>query len=142
MTTNAPLPPLFFERIFRIAAGLACLMSIPFVPAFEYTWLGVLALVVAGATFVVAGLTANPGCEITALPNLFLPARRRLHCFCPLFTPLDRASAMLPRSLPRTEQARISVGAPGVGSVFGMSTSRVQGSLTTSAMSVRLGTTV
>ncbi len=78
MSTSAHLRPLFFGRIFRIAAGLvwACLLSIPFVPAFEYT-------------FVVAGLTANPGCEITALPNLLLPARRRLHCFCPLFTPLD-----------------------------------------------------
>ncbi len=89
MSASAPPRPLFFGRILRIAAGLACLVSIPFVPAFEYTWLGVLALVVAGATFIVAGVIANPGCEITALPNLLLPAGRRLHCLCPLFTPLD-----------------------------------------------------
>lgn len=104
MSTSEPLRPLFFGRIVRIAAGLACLVSIPFVPAFEYTWLGVLALVVAGATFVVAGVTANPGCEITALPNLFLPAGRRLHCLCPLFTPLDR----IEQSLRRRPQAQPS----------------------------------
>ena len=97
MSTSAHLRPLLFGRIFRIAAGLACLLSIPFVPAFEYTWLGVIALVIAGATFVAAGVTANPGCEITALPNLFLPARRRLHCLCPLFTPLDRIEQSLRR---------------------------------------------
>ena len=108
MSTTAPLRPLLFGRIFRIAAGLACLISIPFVPAFEYTWLGVLALMVAGATFIVAGAIANPGCEITALPNLFLPARSRLHCFCPLFTPLDWIERSLRRRLHRAERSAAS----------------------------------
>lgn len=69
--------------------GLACFAGIPFVPDFEYAALGIAALGLAGLTFVVAGLRANPGCEITAIPNLFLPAERQLACWCPLFSPLD-----------------------------------------------------
>ena len=91
-----PYPqPLLFGRLLRAAAGVACLVSIPFVPSFEYTGLGVLALVAAGSTFIIASITANPGCEITALPNLFLPRQRQIHCFCPLFSPLDRLERAL-----------------------------------------------
>jgi len=83
------LKPLFFGRLLRIAAGMACFVSIPFVPAFENAWLGSLALVLGGIVFVTAGILANPGCEITAPVNLFLPPERRICCFCPLFTPVD-----------------------------------------------------
>ena len=99
--TVKPYPqPLLFGRLLRAAAGVACLISIPFVPPFEYTALGVLALVAAGVTFIIASITANPGCEITALPNLFLPRQRQIHCFCPLFSPVDR--------LERALRARVS----------------------------------
>ena len=93
--------PLFFGRLLRVLVGLACFLSIPFVPYFEHSWLGVTALVFAGLTFLVAGIRANPGCEITALPNLFLPAKRQLSCWCPIFSPLDRLEeALRHRSAP------------------------------------------
>jgi len=87
--------PLFCGRLLRVLVGLACFLSIPFVPNLEHSWLGVTALVFAGLTFLVAGIRANPGCEITALPNLFLPAKRQLNCWCPIFSPLDRLEATL-----------------------------------------------
>jgi hypothetical protein len=79
---NACGKPLFFDRLLRVPAGLACFPAIPFVPVFEHAWLRILALALAGLTFVVAGIRAKPGCEITALPNLVLPAHRQLSCWC------------------------------------------------------------
>ena len=87
--------PLFFGRLLRVLAGLACFFSVRYVPYFEHSWLGVFALVLAGLTFLIAGIRANPGCEITALPNLFLPANRQLNCWCPVFSPIDRLEASL-----------------------------------------------
>ena len=71
------LQPMFFGRLLRVLAGVAFLIPIPFVPRFEHAWLAIAGLVLAALTFLAAGLTANPGCEITALPNLFLPPARR-----------------------------------------------------------------
>lgn len=87
--------PLFFGRLIRVLAGVGCFIGAFYVPDFEFTWLGILGLALAGTTFLVAGIRANPGCEITALPNLFLPAHRRLSCWCPLFSPLDRIERAL-----------------------------------------------
>ena len=87
--------PLLFGRILRVLAGLACLAGIPFVPRFASSWLGVAALALGGLTLIVAGWRANAGCEITALPNLFLPRRRQLICWCPLFSPIDRLERWL-----------------------------------------------
>lgn len=81
--------PLFFGRLARVLVGLACFAGIPFVPDFEYSRWGIGALALAGLTFLLAGLRANPGCEITAIPNLFLPSDRQLACWCPLFSPID-----------------------------------------------------
>ena len=92
--------PLFFGRLLRVLAGVACLVGSPFGPTCEDTWLGVTALALGGTTFIVAGIRANPGCEITALPNLFLPSDRQLHCWCPLFSPLDRLERTLRQSSP------------------------------------------
>ena len=94
---NACTEPLFFGRLLRILAGLGCLIGIFYVPQFEYTWLGILGLALAGLTFLIAGIRANPGCEITAIPNLFLPPHRRLSCWCPLFSPVDRLERALRR---------------------------------------------
>lgn len=87
--------PLFVGRLLRVLAGVACLVGVAFVPRFEYSWLGVCALVLAGVTFIVAGWRGNAGCEITALPNLFRPRGRRWTCWCPLFSPLDRLERRL-----------------------------------------------
>ena len=69
--------PLLFGRVLRIVFGLATLVSLPFVGS-----VGVLAqagLAFVGVSFLVGGLVANPGCELTALPNLLF--RTRAHCF-------------------------------------------------------------
>ena len=87
--------PLFIGRLVRVLAGLALLVGVPFVPDIEYRWLGIAALVLAGATFIIAGARANPGCEITAIPNLLLPPDRQLSCWCPLFSPLDNLERRL-----------------------------------------------
>ena len=87
--------PLFFGRLARVLSGVALLVGIPFVPDSEYSWLGIAGLVIAGLTFFIAGARANPGCEITAIPNLFLPPGRQLACWCPLFSPLDNLERRL-----------------------------------------------
>ena len=40
---------------------------------------GALLLGFLGLSFLVGGLLANPGCEITALANIFLPRDKRMH---------------------------------------------------------------
>jgi len=74
------LKPLFWGRTLRVAAGLAASYF-----AFRL-WGGnagndVFATLLAllGVSFVVGGIVANPGCEITALPNLFLTPEKRLY---------------------------------------------------------------
>lgn len=95
------LRPMLIGRLVRVFTGLALFLSVPFVPEFDLAWTGGTALVLGGATFVVAGVRANPGCEITALPNLLLPANRQLFCWCPIFSPLDRLERLL-RERPST----------------------------------------
>lgn len=80
-TDPAQLPPLFFGRLTRVLAGLAILYWA------AHLWgssLGDILLSVGvgwlGLSFLVGGLVRNPGCEITALPNLLLPAEKSVHC--------------------------------------------------------------
>ena len=73
------LEPLLVGRSVRVLLGIAVLAGIPFVPSFDLAWLGILALLLAGASLILGGLLANPGCEVTALPNLVLPKRHRVH---------------------------------------------------------------
>jgi hypothetical protein len=65
-------------RGLRIVAGACALAAAIIVGPFG-VW-GLLLFFLA-ASFIVGGLMANPGCEITALPNLLLSAEKRLHCF-------------------------------------------------------------
>ncbi len=74
------LPPLFFGRLTRVLFGLGSLWWAAQLWSEDpgsWVWAGVLALL--GVSFLVGGLMANPGCEVTALPNLFLPPEKRLH---------------------------------------------------------------
>lgn len=69
--------PQFFGRILRVVFGVATLISLLFVG-----FVGILAQVgiaFLGVSFLVGGLMGNPGCELTALPNLLF--RTRAHCF-------------------------------------------------------------
>jgi hypothetical protein len=69
---------LFFGRLLRVLAGGAALAAVPLAGWLSF---GGVVLLFLGVSFVVGGLMANPGCEITALPNLALPKQRRLHLF-------------------------------------------------------------
>ena len=69
---------MLFGRGLRIVAGAFALAAAIIVGPFGL-W-GLLLFFIA-ASFIVGGLMANPGCEITAFPNLLLSAEKRLHCF-------------------------------------------------------------
>jgi len=72
----ARLKPLRIGRLTRAAFGTGTLvLSWMAWPALMETTV----LVFLGVSFVIGGVAANPGCEITAIPNLLLPERRRLH---------------------------------------------------------------
>jgi hypothetical protein len=91
-TRLGKLPPLAVGRAARIVFGLGSLASAAFVPWGEAGGVaGGLVLVFFGLSFLVGGLMANPGCEVTALLNLLLPAEKRLNFPRIVFTPLDRA---------------------------------------------------
>jgi hypothetical protein len=76
------LKPLFFGRLTRVIFGLATTCwavrlwhaTLPAVAASTAVFL-------LGVSFLLGGLMANPGCEITALLNLGKPAEKRIHCF-------------------------------------------------------------
>ena len=78
--TLAKLPPLFFGRLMRIVTGLVTLAVIPFVGIDQLGFWGVACLGFLGLSFLIGGIMGNPGCEITALPNLALPTAKRVHC--------------------------------------------------------------
>lgn len=69
--------PLLVGRVLRVLSGVAFLGWLFFAPPGEMVWSGVLLFL--GVSFLVGGIMGNPGCEITALPNLFF--RKRLHVF-------------------------------------------------------------
>lgn len=78
-TSLSKLPPLFFGRSTRIAFGLMTLGA-AFVFGVEALSIGgFVALVLLGLSFLVGGLIGNPGCELSALPNLVLPRSKRFH---------------------------------------------------------------
>ncbi len=76
------LKPLFFGRLTRVVFGLVALYWGAGLWSSNLTSMAAsLAVMLLGLSFLVGGLMANPGCELTALLNLLLPAERRLHCF-------------------------------------------------------------
>lgn len=76
----AKLPPLFFGRLMRIVTGLVTLGVILYVGIDQLGFWGVAGLGFLGLSFLIGGIMGNPGCEITALPNLALPSAKRKHC--------------------------------------------------------------
>ena len=71
--------PLFFGRLLRILLGLAALGLTLYFGIDQLSLFGAIALGFLGLSFLVSGITANPGCELTALPNLARPAEKRVH---------------------------------------------------------------
>lgn len=75
----ATLKPLFFGRLSRVVFGLAALAAVPLVGLEGWNAFTVGGLVLLGLSFLLGGLMGNPGCEITALPNLLLRSEKRVH---------------------------------------------------------------
>lgn len=73
------LEPLFFGRVGRVVVGIATLY---WGAALWSADPGVVAglVILLGLSFLIGGVVGNPGCEITALPNLFLSRDKRTHC--------------------------------------------------------------
>jgi len=78
--SSARLTPLFVGRVTRVLFGVGTFVLIAVIgPSALTTW-GVVALVALGLSFVIGGMVGNPGCELTAIPNLVLPKKKKLHC--------------------------------------------------------------
>ena len=75
----AKLPPLPFGRLTRVLFGIGTLASLNYIGVDSLGATGTSVLVFLGVSFLVGGVFANPGCEITALVNVLLPRRRRMH---------------------------------------------------------------
>ena len=79
---SSSLKPLFFGRMARILAGAVSIyFAIHFWGNAPLPIIFALALVFLGVSLALSGLMGNPGCEVTALPNLLLPPEKRLHSF-------------------------------------------------------------
>lgn len=75
----AKIEPLLVGRVTRILFGIAMFLFIAVVgvQGLGIVRAGILGLL--GASFVLGGIMRNPGCEITALLNLFLPRQKQVH---------------------------------------------------------------
>lgn len=76
------LKPLFIGRVSRIIFGIA----VTFWGATLWhqnlaAIIASLAVLLFGLSFLIGGLIANPGCEITALLNVLRPKQKRVHCY-------------------------------------------------------------
>jgi len=69
--------PLFFGRLLRILVGAALFLWLIAHPPHALVLQGLILFF--GISSVVGGIKAYPGCEIMALPNLFLG--KRVHCY-------------------------------------------------------------
>ena len=82
--------PLFYGRLLRVTSGAAALGAAAMLSTEVLGGWGFAGLVFLGLSFIVSGFSGTAGCEVTAIPNLVLPAGRKLTCFCPLWTPFDK----------------------------------------------------
>ncbi len=75
----ADIPPLAIGRATRVVFGIGTLLVIGVVGWSSLGIIGTVLLAALGLSFLVGGLAGNPGCEITAIPNLLLPRSKRVH---------------------------------------------------------------
>ena len=76
---SAMIPPLLIGRLSRLVFGLATFVVMAVVGVDSLGMIGAVLLGALGISFVIGGLAAIPGCEITAIPNLVLPRSMRFH---------------------------------------------------------------
>jgi len=74
------LKPLFIGRVTRLLFGLGTLAFVVVTGTSTLTIWGAIALIALGLSFLVGGIVGNPGCELTAIPNLFLSENKKAHC--------------------------------------------------------------
>ena len=74
------LKPLFVGRVTRVLFGIASITLVVVIGPSSLTIWGVIALLFLGLSFLVGGIVGNPGCEITAIPNLLLSTKKKIHC--------------------------------------------------------------
>jgi Na+/H+ antiporter NhaC len=78
--SSAGLRPLFIGRLTRVLFGVGTFFLVAVIgPSTLTTW-GTVALVALGLSFLIGGIMGNPGCEVTAIPNLFLSEKKKVHC--------------------------------------------------------------
>ena len=77
---STELKPLVIGRVTRVLFGIGTFVLVAVVGPSQLTIWGTVALIFLGASFLIGGIWGNPGCEITAIPNLVLPEKKRLHC--------------------------------------------------------------
>ena len=77
---RAKLEPLLIGRVSRIVFGIGTFVLIWIIGVDSLGTIGTGALVFLGSSFLIGGLMGNPGCEITAIPNLFRSEEKRFHC--------------------------------------------------------------
>ncbi len=70
---------LLFGRLARIILGMVSLFLAIYFGSERLGLAGMVDLVFLGVSFLVRGLIGNPGCELSALPNLVLPTKKRIH---------------------------------------------------------------
>lgn len=88
---DANVRPLLVGRVLRVFAGAGTLWLAMNMGIDQLSLWGFLPLIFLGLSFLVSGIMAMPGCEIYAIPNLFLPRAKRRFFGCPVWTPLDKA---------------------------------------------------
>ena len=76
----ARLKPLKIGRIMRVVFGVGTLLLIWMIGTDSLGLWGTIGLAFLGISFIAGGLMGNPGCELTAVPNLVLPGAKRVHC--------------------------------------------------------------
>ncbi len=73
------LPPLLFGRVARVLFGISLLYWTSAEGLEELGLAGYTVLILLGLSFLIGGAVGNPGCEVTALPNLLLPKNKQIH---------------------------------------------------------------
>jgi len=73
------LEPLLLGRVSRVLFGVGTFVLIRVIGVETLTVIGTGALAFLGASFLIGGLMGNPGCELTAIPNLFRSKENQIH---------------------------------------------------------------
>jgi hypothetical protein len=77
--TTDKLEPMLFGRATRVLFGIGTFVLIWVIGVHDLTLVGTGVLAFLGISFLIGGFLANPGCELTAVPNLFLSKKNKIH---------------------------------------------------------------